>query len=102
MLKKYIVIGIVLGICSLFPLQIYAGKANGMMQTEQVIPSIQVEGNSLTISQADGMTLEIYTLTGSKTASYVIEGNQVRIRTNLQKGWYILKLGTIVRKIAIK
>lgn len=102
MLKKYIVIGIVLGICSLFPLQIYAGEANGMMQTEQVIPSIQVEGNSLTISQADGMILEIYTLTGSKTASYVIEGNQVRIRTNLQKGWYILKLGTIVRKIAIK
>lgn len=102
MLKKYVVIGIVLGICSLFPLQIYAGEANGMMRTEQVTPSIQVEGNSLTISQADGMTLEIYTLTGSKTASYVIEGNQVRIRTNLQKGWYILKLGTIVRKIAIK
>lgn len=102
MLKKYAAIGIILGICGLFPLRTVAGVTNGMMQTEQVIPSIQVEGNSLTISQADGMTLEIYTLTGSKTASYVIEGNQVRIRTNLQKGWYILKLGTIVRKIAIK
>lgn len=102
MLKKYAAIGIILGICSLYPLRTVAGVTNGMMQTEQMAPSIQTEGNMLTISHADGMILEIYTLTGSKTATYAIEGNQVKIRTNLQKGWYILKLGTIVRKIAIK
>lgn len=65
-------------------------------------PQIRVEGKVLTVSHARGMKLEIYTLTGSKAASYALEDDHVSISTSLQKGWYILKLGTTVRKIAIK
>lgn len=84
------------------PQKAFAQSEFSDSRTELTEPQIRVEGKVLTVSHARGMKLEIYTLTGSKTASYEIEEDRMSISTNLQKGWYILKLGSTVRKIAIK
>lgn len=103
MLKKYLILMLTLAcFAALLPQETAAATFYGTQAAEQTEPTIRIEGNTLTVSHADGLNLEIYTLTGSKTAAYVIEGEEVRIQTHLQKGWYILKLGTTVRKIAIR
>lgn len=102
MRKKILILLITAGFCSLMPQTSFARVEFGDRQTELAEPQIRMAGNVLTVSGARGMKLEIYTLTGSKKATYEIEGDQVSINTDLQKGWYILKLGSTVRKIAIK
>ena len=73
---------------------------------EQVEPerniSITVEGNSVQVAGASGMTLEVISLTGRQVATYRIEGPAQRVELNIPKGCYILKVGKVVRKVTVK
>ncbi len=63
---------------------------------------ISVEGTQVRVSNAEGLSLEVYNLTGVRISTTKIESNDVVVSLNLQQGCYILKVGKIVRKISIR
>lgn len=65
--------------------------------------NISVYDSTLQIQNAPvSSTLEIYNVLGVKVASYQIDSTNKKIELSLAKGCYILKIGSLVRKIAIK
>lgn len=64
--------------------------------------SIVVNGATISIHNADGQLLEVFSLTGNKLTSIRIEGNEKNINLPLKKGCYILKVNNVVRKISIR
>ncbi|UKK52257.1 T9SS type A sorting domain-containing protein [Prevotella sp. E13-17] len=72
-------------------------------QIEDNAPSIIVEGKTVIIQGANGMTMEIVSLTGRPVAQYKIESSSQRVHiNNLQKGCYIIKVGKVVRKVTVQ
>lgn len=71
-------------------------------QIEEAAPAINVEGRTVSITGANGMTLEVVSLTGRAVATYKIESPAQRIELNLPKGCYILKIGKTVRKVTVR
>ena len=71
-------------------------------QVEERLASINADGNSVTITGAEGMMLEVVSLTGRAVATYKIESPAQRIELNLPKGCYILKVGKVVRKVTVR
>ena len=61
-----------------------------------------VEGNSVLVSGAQGQVLEVISLTGREVVRYRIDSPSQRIDLNLSKGCYVLKVGKVVRKVAIR
>lgn len=64
--------------------------------------TISVEGNVVKVTGANGMVLEVVSLTGRQVASYKVDGPAQRIELNIPKGCYILKVGKVVRKVTIR
>ena len=64
--------------------------------------TIEVKGNSIIVSGAQGMELEVISLTGRKLLTYAIESPVQRVDINLTKGCYIVKVGDTARKISIR
>lgn len=75
-----------------------------LMATEQIDSEVTmvVEGNTVTVNGAEGLVLEIISLTGRKVAQYEINSPSQRIELNLNKGCYVFKIGKVVRKVAIR
>lgn len=71
-------------------------------QVDETAPTINVDGNTVSIIGASGMTLEVVSLTGRAVASYKVESPAQRFELNLPKGCYILKVGKTVRKVTVK
>lgn len=71
-------------------------------QVEEHQPTIAVEDNTVSITGANGLTLEIVSLTGRAVARYKIDSPAQRIELNLPKGCYILKVGKVVRKVTLR
>jgi hypothetical protein len=73
---------------------------------EQIEPerniSILVEGNAVQVTGANGMTLEVVSLTGRQVATYKIDSPAQRVELSIPKGCYILKVGKVVRKVTIR
>lgn len=70
-------------------------------QLEERSISISVKGTSLTINGASGKTLEVVSLTGKKVTTVKITSPEQHVELNIQKGCYILKIGSVVRKVSI-
>lgn len=64
--------------------------------------SLNVEGNSVQVMGANGLTLEVVSLTGRHVASFKIESPAQRVELNIPKGCYILKIGKVVRKVTVR
>ena len=71
-------------------------------QVEERLATISVDGSVVSIQNAQGMTLEVVSLTGRAIAQYRIDSPAQRIELNLPKGCYILKVGKVVRKVTIR
>ena len=56
----------------------------------------------VTINGAQGLTLEVVSLTGRLVKTVKIESPAQRIELNVPKGCYILKIGKVVRKVAVR
>ena len=67
---------------------------------EQV--EISVEGQTVSISGAQGAELIVVSLTGRQVVKAKIEAPVQRIELNVPKGCYILKVGKVVRKIQVR
>lgn len=63
---------------------------------------ITVNQSTLCVTGANGMMLEVVSLTGRPVASIKIESPSQRVELNLPKGCYILKIGKLVRKVSIR
>ena len=63
--------------------------------------SINVNGQTVTVTGAQGLTLEVVSLTGRKVMSVKIDSPAQRVELNIPKGCYILKIGKVVRKVSI-
>lgn len=72
---------------------------------EQVIDediTISVNGQWVVINGAQGQVLEVVSLTGRRVMTLKIESPAQRVELNVPKGCYILKVGKVVRKVAIR
>ncbi len=72
-----------------------------MEQVDEEV-TIAVSGQTVTISGAQGETLEVISLTGRRVMAVKIESPAQRIELNIPKGCYILKIGKVVRKISLR
>lgn len=65
--------------------------------------SISVVGESvLRVTGAAGQTLSIYKVTGVKVMNIRVDGSDKSYHLNLPQGCYIVKVGNVVRKIALR
>ena len=71
-------------------------------QIDEQEPQLSVDGNTVSVQGANGMTLEVVSLTGRAVATYRIEGPAQRFELNLPKGCYILKVGKVARKVTVR
>jgi len=70
---------------------------------EQIDDQIKIEvvGKTLTVSGAQGETLEVVSLTGKKVLDEKIETPSQQFKLNFTRGCYIVKVGKVVRKITV-
>ena len=76
-----------------------------MFSMEQAIEeeiTISVNGQWVVINGAQGQTLDVVSLTGRRVMTLKIESPAQRVELNVPKGCYILKIGKVVRKVAIQ
>ena len=64
--------------------------------------AVSFEKNALRIQRAEGYTVYIYNITGVKVASYKIDSAEKTITLNLEKGYYIVKVGDVARRILVR
>ncbi len=82
----------------------YASEAF-MPATEQTVDeeiTISISGQTVTVTGAQGQTLEVISLTGRCVMTAKIESPAQRIDLNVTKGCYILKVGKVVRKVTVR
>jgi hypothetical protein len=64
--------------------------------------TIEVKGQTVYISGAQGQTMEVISLTGRRVMSEKIESPSQKIELSVPKGCYIIKVGKVVRKVSIR
>ena len=85
------------------PLQAVAWEGCMQPAAEISATGVSINGNTVRVSGAEGEVLRVYSLTGLEVARYAIESNDVQLNLgNLSRGYYIVKVGKVVRKISIR
>ena len=104
MTKRLLILSLAVSMMLSVPVLVKAAEAE-MLQTEQTLDddiSISVNGQWVTVTGAQGLTLEVVSLTGRQIKTIKIESPAQRIELNIPKGCYILKIGKVVRKVAVR
>lgn len=104
MTKRLLIFSFIATLTLMAPQTVKASEAE-MPAIEQTIDEdivIKVSGQTVTISGAQGQTLEVISLTGRCVMSAKIESPTQRIDLNVPKGCYILKIGKVVRKVTVR
>ena len=104
MTKRLLILSMAVSMMLSVPVLVKAAEAE-MLQTEQTLDddiTISVNGQWVTITGAHGLTLEVVSLTGRQIKTIKIESPAQRIELNIPKGCYILKIGKVVRKVAVR
>jgi len=104
MKKQLLITSVVMSMMLAAPAAVHAADAE-MAPTEQTIEeeiSITVEGQTVFVNGGQGQTLEVVSLTGRRVKTLRIESPAQRVELNVPKGCYILKIGKVVRKVAIQ
>lgn len=63
---------------------------------------MEMEQNAVSVYGAQGQTLEVVSITGKHVMRVRIDNASQRIELNVPKGCYILKIGSVVRKVSIR
>lgn len=104
MTKRLLILSLAVSMMLSVPVFVKAAEAE-MLQTEQTLDddiTISVNGQWVTVNGAQGLTLEVVSLTGRQIKTIKIESPAQRIELNIPKGCYILKIGKVVRKVAVR
>ena len=84
------------------PTVVRANTAVDLIDTDFQNITISVTESSIRVSGAAGQMLSIYNVAGIRIAFVKVESADKHFDFNLPKGCYIVKVGKVVRKIAIK
>lgn len=90
--------------CSLFVSMAMSAQdvQHSQIEMEQQI-TVTVSDANLRVKNAEGLVIEIFSLTGEKVYSQRIESASKSIElSHLQRGFYIVKIGKYTRKIYIR
>ena len=101
-MKKHwiiVILALLLGVSPMLATEVVV--ADGV-EVEAKTITLAFRGNSALVSNAEGLNMEIYNLTGVKIATIKIEDNESQIQLNLTKGIYMVKVGKVVRKVTIR
>ena len=104
MTKRLLIFSLAMSLMLTAPSFVRAAEME-MAPSEQTIEediTFVVNGQSVTITGAQGRTLEVVSLTGRCVMTVKIDSPSQRIELNVPKGCYILKIGKVVRKVAIR
>ena len=104
MTKRLLILSLAASMMLSVPVFVKAAETE-MLQTEQTLDddiTISVNGQWVTVTGAQGLTLEVVSLTGRQIKTIKIETPAQRIELNIPKGCYILKIGKVVRKVAVR
>ncbi len=70
------------------------------VEMEQNQINISVSGSCIRVKNADGLVMEVFNLTGEKVFTQRIEGASKAVELGqMQRGYYIVKIGKFTRKI---
>lgn len=79
------------------------GRKVETVQNEQSSLTLTVSGTTVRVQNATpGSLMEVYNILGVKVTSVRIDTVDKSVILNLPKGYYIFKIGDIVRKVVIK
>ena len=92
-------LGMVLALCACG--ETATAVPSAAQQVEEQI-SIQIDQQTVSITGAQGQTLQVVSLTGKVIKTIAIDSPAQRIELNIPKGCYILKVGKVVRKVSIR
>lgn len=104
MKKRLLVFPLMAFMLLAWPTSVSAADAE-MSSVEQEMEediNISVNGQWVVINGAQGQTLEVVSLTGRRVMTIKIESPAQRVELNVPRGCYILKIGKVVRKVAIQ
>ena len=104
MTKRLLIFSFIAALTLMAPQTVKASDAE-MPAIEQSVNEdiiISISGQTVTISGAQGQTLEVISLTGRCVMSAKIESPTQRIDLNVPKGCYILKIGKVARKVTVR
>lgn len=105
MTKRLLIISITMVLLCLVPVAVHAAPAYlaGVMEMapEQDVV-ITFNDGILSVTGAEGQTLEIVSLTGKKIMDVKVESPAQKIELNIPKGCYIVKVGKVVRKVSVR
>ena len=103
MQKRLLIFALTLPLMTIAPVVAFASslEAPAAEQVEEQI-TIQIDQQTVSITGAQGQTLEVVSLTGKVVKTIAIDSPAQRIELNIPKGCYILKVGKVVRKVSIR
>ena len=103
MQKRLLIFALTLPLMTMTPVVAAASSFEGLAaeQVEEQI-SIQIDQQTVSITGAQGQTLQVVSLTGKVIKTIAIDSPAQRIELNIPKGCYILKVGKVVRKVSIR
>ena len=104
MTKRLLIFSFITALTLMAPQTVKASDAEAPA-VEQTIDEdivIKIVGQTVTISGAQGQTLEVISLTGRCVMSAKIQDPVQRIDLNVPKGCYILKIGKVARKVTVR
>mgnify|MGYP003421008672 CR=1 FL=1 len=103
MKKRLLIISLVTSFALTMPVARAASNAEpALLEQVQEDITISVSGQTVLINGAQGKTLEVISLTGRQVLTVKIDSPSQRIELNVPKGCYILKIGKVARKVAIR
>ncbi len=105
MIKRLLILTFSVAALWLVPVTASAAPAYfaGVMELtdEQEVDVVYSEG-TLTITGADGLVLQIVTVTGNVVLHKRIDSPEQKIELNIPKGCYIVKVGKVVRRVYVR
>ena len=103
MQKRLLIFALTLPLMTMAPVVAFASslEAPAAEQVEEQI-TIQIDQQTVSITGAQGQTLEVVSLTDKVVKTIAIDSPAQRIELNIPKGCYILKVGKVVRKVSIR
>lgn len=95
---------ILLGLATLFPLSVHAAwdKEDSGVEAELEAVQLIISGSQVRVCNAAGQQLEIYDLAGMRVSTIKIDSDDKTFQLHLQRGYYFVKIGKIVRKVSIR
>ena len=99
-MKKFWIIALSLFLLGNIP-SIAIAQMDEEVEMEMEAITLSIQNNRVHITNAEGKYLEVYNITGVRAARIQIDSNDKQITLNLSKGYYILKVDKVVRKVTI-